>query len=221
MKRYSLRFALILSVLLMGCLCATAQKQSGKVSKKHAVTAVQKGREIFDKAYNQFFGAEGSRITYSVNIIGLYKTSGTIWNKGQKSAWDEPKVRVWNNGEKYVRLDKSKKQIDIFSPNDPNRNSHSSLMEFNPENYNYELEAEKDGEYHVLIKAKPKVSGIKHVTLALDRQSLAPKYLKVRWGIFHIKIHLSNFKAGGISDEVFEFPAEKYKGYNIEDFRRK
>jgi hypothetical protein len=43
----------------------------------------------------------------------------------------------------------------------------------------------------------------------------------VKWGIFHIKIHLSNFKAGGISDEVFEFPAEKYKGYNIEDYRKK
>ena len=220
MKRYSWRFVLMLSVLFLGTVCATAQKQSKKQSKKHTVAKAQRGREVFDKAYNQFFGPEGSRITYSVNIIGLFKTSGTIWNKGKKSAWDEPKVRVWNNGEKYVRLDKSKKQIDIFFPNDPDRNSHSSLMEFNPENYNYELE-EKDGEYHVLIKAKPKVSGIKNVTLALERQSLAPKYLKVKWGIFHIKIHLSNFKAGGISDEVFEFPAEKYKGYNIEDYRKK
>ena len=172
MKGYSWRFVLILTVLSFGCLCTTAQKQSEKHSKKHTVTKAQRGREIFDKAYGQFFGEEGSRITYSVNIIGLFKTSGTIWNKGKKSAWDEPKVRVWNNGEKYVRLDKSKKQIDIFTPNDPNRNAHSSLMEFNPEHYNYELE-EKDGEYHVLIKAKPKVSGIKHVTLALDMSAIS------------------------------------------------
>ena len=107
MKRYSWRFVLMLSVLFLGTVCATAQKQSKKQSKKHTVAKAQRGREVFDKAYNQFFGPEGSRITYSVNIIGLFKTSGTIWNKGKKSAWDEPKVRVWNNGEKYVRLDKS------------------------------------------------------------------------------------------------------------------
>ncbi|MBQ2340324.1 MAG: hypothetical protein II386_05670 [Bacteroidaceae bacterium] len=75
--------------------------------------------------------------------------------------------------------------------------------------------------YTEKIMGKNWIPYSRNVTLALERQSLAPKYLKVKWGIFHIKIHLSNFKAGGISDDVFEFPAEKYKGYNIEDYRKK
>ena len=41
-------------------------------------------RRIFDTAYNQVFGEQGSKLHYDVNIIGLYKTNGTIWLKGKK-----------------------------------------------------------------------------------------------------------------------------------------
>ena len=50
-------------------------------SKVMAVNARQ-AREMFDKVYQKTFGPQGSKLSYSVNIIGLYKTSGTIWLKG-------------------------------------------------------------------------------------------------------------------------------------------
>ena len=39
-------------------------------------TSQDDARELFDKAYNQVFGPEGSSFSYAVNIIGLYKTQG-------------------------------------------------------------------------------------------------------------------------------------------------
>ena len=40
-----------------------------------AVNAHQ-AREMFNKIYQKTFGAQGCRMSYSVNIIGLYKTNG-------------------------------------------------------------------------------------------------------------------------------------------------
>lgn len=74
---------------------------------------------------------------------------------------------------------------------------------------------------HVVVSmnAKPGVDGIKHLMIAVDMKTKAPKYVRVRWGIFRIKVQLSNFKAGDISDKIFEFPVEKYKNYQTIDHR--
>ena len=45
----------------------------------------RQARRMFDQAYEMVFGPEGSQLHYAVNIIGIYKTEGTIWNKGKKS----------------------------------------------------------------------------------------------------------------------------------------
>ena len=45
---------------------------------KPKITNEQQARQIFDKAYNQVFGPQGSTLHYDVNIIGIYKTNGTI-----------------------------------------------------------------------------------------------------------------------------------------------
>lgn len=205
---------LLMACLMLGSGNALAQRMTPAQKAANA----KRAKELFESTYQKVYGAEGSRLTYSVNIIGVFKAMGTIYYKNGKERYDEKKLVVWNNGKKYVRLNRSKERIEIFDSNDPERNSHSGAMSLNPNNYDYELEIE-DGEYKIDLDAKKNVDGIKHLLLALDVKTQVPKYLKVRWGIFTIKVQLSNIKFGDINDAIFEFPAEKYKGMETIDHR--
>ena len=57
-----------------------------------------KARQEFDKIYNMVFGPQGSTLRYDVNIIGIYKTHGTIWYKGKKQCFSDERVNTWNDG---------------------------------------------------------------------------------------------------------------------------
>ena len=39
----------------------------------------RQARRIFNNTYQQVFGEQGATLHYDVNIIGIYKTNGTIW----------------------------------------------------------------------------------------------------------------------------------------------
>ena len=45
----------------------------------------QQARRFFDQTYNMVFGKQGSSLHYDVNLIGIFKTSGDIWYKNNKS----------------------------------------------------------------------------------------------------------------------------------------
>jgi hypothetical protein len=51
----------------------------------------KQARSIFDRTYQMVFGPQGSTLSYSVNIIGIFKTNGTIWYKGTKSKFTDEK----------------------------------------------------------------------------------------------------------------------------------
>ena len=42
-------------------------------------------RRIMQDAYDQVFGPQGCSLKYDVNLVGIYKTAGTIWYKEKKS----------------------------------------------------------------------------------------------------------------------------------------
>ncbi|MBQ5564226.1 MAG: hypothetical protein IIT39_12705, partial [Clostridia bacterium] len=44
----------------------------------------RQAKRIFNQAYQQVFGEQGAKLHYDVNIVGIYKTNGTIWFKGKK-----------------------------------------------------------------------------------------------------------------------------------------
>ncbi len=46
----------------------------------------RQAREMFDRIYQMVYGPQGSTFRYSVNIVGLYKTAGTICIRGINSA---------------------------------------------------------------------------------------------------------------------------------------
>ena len=67
------KLVLVLTTLLLMLSSAYAQDTPNS----------RQARRIFDYAYNQVFGPEGATLHYDVNIIGIYKTNGTIWFKGK------------------------------------------------------------------------------------------------------------------------------------------
>lgn len=197
------RFILCI-VALMTVYCINAQETPNS----------RQARKMFNQTYQMVFGPQGSMLQYNVNIIGIYKTQGRIWYKGKKSKFVEPRIDAWNDGVKYTRVDKKKKTVSVYDANDPKRDKYANKFKFNPENYTYSIADSKEG-YLITLKAKKNVKGISEATALIDKITRYPKSVKIRLGIFSTTIKISNFKTGGISDDIFVFPAQQYKSYKV------
>ena len=93
------RIALMMMVLL-SVLC-TVQAEETPNSRQ--------ARRVFNQAYQQVFGEQGATLHYDVNIIGIYKTNGTIWYKGKKSKFVDAKMNSWNDGTTVYTVKRKKK----------------------------------------------------------------------------------------------------------------
>ena len=151
------KLVLVLTTLLMMLSSAYAQDTPNS----------RQARRIFDQAYNQVFGPEGATLRYDVNIIGIYKTNGTIWFKGKKR--------------KFVS-------------------------------------EESDG-LKITLKAKKGVKGIKEAHVLVTHKTYYPISVRIKLAFIWTTIKISDFQAGGIPDEMFRFPQEKFKNYKIVDKR--
>ena len=61
---------------------------------------------------------------------------------------------------------------------------------------------------------------VKLAKALIDAQTYAPILIKIKVALFWANIKISNFKSGGISDDVFVFPSANYgSDYKIEDHR--
>ena len=170
----------------------------------------KQARSIFDKTYQMVFGPQGSTLSYSVNIIGIYKTNGTIWYKGTKSKFTDEKYVAWNDGKEYYRLERKKKTVTIYGANSEKRDKYATKFKFDPNNYQYSIKDEKEKGFAITLKAKKGVKGIKEARVMLDRTTHNPTSIRIKVGIFHTTIKISNFKLGGIEDNLFQFPHEQY-----------
>lgn len=176
-------------------------------------------RQLFNTAYKSVYGAQGSTLSYAVNLVGLYKTTGTISMKGKKKRFFEPRYSAWCNGKDYYKVDNKRKEIEIHSATSPKKDKYSEKFSFSPGNFNYSY-SENRNEYIITLDAKPKTSGnIKHAQIYLDKTTKAPKSLKIKVLFFWTTIKISNFHSGGINDKIFNFPKEKFKDYKITDKR--
>ena len=96
-----------------------------------------KARQEFEKIYNMVFGPQGSTLRYDVNgpqgstlrydvnIIGIYKTHGTIWYKGKKQCFSDERVNTWNDGVTAYMVFKKKKTIEIHDANSDKKDKYS------------------------------------------------------------------------------------------------
>jgi len=179
----------------------------------------QQARRVFNEAYQKVFGEQGSQLHYKVNIIGIYKTEGTIWTKGKKSKFVDERYIAWNNDVTFYRLERKKNTITIYDAHSDKRDKYATKFKFVPENYTYSIKEADEG-YYITLRAKKGVKGIKEVRCLLDKLHRNPMSVRIKLGIFHTTIRISEFKSGGIDDSMFEFPAEQYKSCKFVDKRR-
>lgn len=175
----------------------------------------QQARRMFMDTYKMIFGDQGSQLTYNVNIIGIYKTQGTIWTKGKKSKFIDEKYIAWNDDVTYYRLERKKSRIVIYDAHSDERDKYATKFKFSPDNYTYSIKDSQEG-YYITLKAKKGVKGIKEARCLLNKKTRYPISVRIKMGIFHTTIKISNVKVGGISDDMFKFPREKYSASQYE-----
>lgn len=179
----------------------------------------KQAHRIFMDIYGKLFGEEGGTLHYKVNIIGIYKTEGTIWMRQKKSKFIDERYIAWNDDVTYYRLERKKNRVTIYDAHSDKRDKYATKFKFEPDNYTYSIKDEKKKGIAITLKAKKGVKGIKEARVMLERNTLTPTSIRIKLGIFHTTIKISNFKLGGISDEMFRFPKEQYKHCEYVDKR--
>jgi hypothetical protein len=178
-------------------------------------------RKTFDKVYNMVFGPQGSTLRYDVNIIGLYKTHGTIWYKGKKQRFSDERVNTWNDGTTAYMAYRKKKIIEIHHANSDKKDKYSGKFKFSLDDFTYHIADTSEG-LLITLKQKRSAKGtIKEVKALIHRNTLAPIRLKMRVLFFWATISVSNFQSGGITDDMFVFPRERFGSeWTYEDKRK-
>lgn len=178
-------------------------------------------RELFNKIYDMVFGPGGSSLSYSVNIIGLYKTQGDAIYKNHKIYYEEQRFAAWEDGKVAYMVDKRDKKVDIHDFTDDKKDKYLSMFKYDVNNFDYSY---KDlGEYYELT-AKVKNSkffGIRYVTAQIRKSNLHPVSLTIKLAFISTTVQITNFHSGDIDDSVFRFPKEKFTDYQFVDHRGK
>ena len=179
----------------------------------------QQARRIFNIAYNQVFGEQGASLTYDVNIIGIYRTQGTIWYKGNKQKFVDERVNTWNDGKTAYMAYRKKKTVEVHAANSDKKDKYSSKFKFHPDDFTYHINKEKDALLLTLKQKKKAKGSIKEVKAWVDQKTFAPKRLRIKVAFVWTTVNISNFRSGGITDDLFVFPREKFKGWKFVDKR--
>lgn len=180
------------------------------VGAKKQTTNATEARKTFDKVYDMVFGPEGCSLHYDVNIIGLYKTSGTIWYKGKKQRFTDERVDTWNDGRTAWMVYRKKKTVEIHDANSDKKDKYSGKFKFSPDDFNYSMERTAEDIIITMKQRKDAKGTVKEAKATIDAKTLAPKHVKVKVAFIWANIWITNFKPGGISDNIFVFPRSRY-----------
>ena len=178
----------------------------------------RQARRIFNQAYQQVFGEQGATLHFDVNITGIYKTNGTIWYKGKKSKFQDSKMRSWNDGRLVLTVKKKKKEVEVHSAKNNKSDKYSQKFKFEPDNYEYSVAEDPEG-LMLTLKAKKGKKGMKEIHALVERQTYHPIRLRIKVAFIWTTIKISDFKSGGITDEMLRFPKEQFMDYNYVDKR--
>ncbi len=203
---------ILLLTLMLSVLCSVQAEDTPNA---------RQARRIFNQAYQQVFGEQGATLHYDVNIIGLYRTNGTIWYKGKKSKFVDAKMDSWNDGTTVYTIKKKKskkKEVEIHNAKNNKSDKYSRKFKFEPENFDYSIAEESEG-LMLTLKAKDGVKGIKEIRALVERKTYHPIRLRIKISFIWTTIKISDFRSGGITDDMITFPKEKYKDYKFVDKR--
>ena len=203
---------ILVIMLLISALCAVHADETPNS---------RQAKRVFNQAYKQVFGEQGATLHYDVNIIGIYKTRGTIWYKGKKSKFVDAKMDSWNDGTTVYTIkkkNKKKKEVEIHNAKNNKSDKYSRKFKFVPENFDYSIADDPEG-LMLTLKAKDGVKGIKEVQALVERKTYNPIRLRIKISFIWTTIKISDFQSGGITDEMLTFPKEQYKDYVFVDKR--
>ena len=177
-------------------------------------------RELFDKVFNMVFGPEGSSFTYSVNIVGLYKTQGDAVYKDKKITYNEKRFAAWEDGKVAYMVDRKEKKVDIHDFDDDKKDKYLSMFKYDVDNFAYSYKTK--GEYYELTAKvrNSKFFGIRSVTALLRKSNLHPVSLSIKLAFITTTVEITNFRSGGIDDKVFIFPRNQFSDYKYIDHRK-
>ena len=180
----------------------------------------KQARRIFNTAYEQVFGPQGATLSYDVNIVGIYKTKGTIWFKGKKQRFSDERVDTWNDGSTVYMAFRKKKHVEIHDANSDKKDKYSGKFKFSLDDFDYSVSSDPEG-LMLKLKQKKKAKGtIKEVHALVAQRTYAPIRLRIKVSFIWTTIKISNFRSGNISDDTFVFPKEKYaSGWKFIDKR--
>lgn len=179
----------------------------------------KEAQKLFTKVFDMVYGPQGSTLHYSVNIIGIYKTEGTIYYKGKKFQYQEERYSSWQDGTNAFMVDGKKKTVNIYNFNDEKKDTYLSKFKFDPKDYIFSYS--KEGNYY-LLNAKVRNSkffGIKELTAKVYQANLYPVSLSIKLGFIKTKVKITNFHSGNILDSQFIFPKNKFTNYTFTDHR--
>lgn len=180
----------------------------------------QQARRVFEKAYGQVFGPQGATFHYDVNIVGIYKTEGTIWYKGKKQKFIDEKVNTWNDGVTAYMAYRKKKTVEIHAAKSEKKDKYSSKFKFSLDDFDYSI-AEDGSDLLLTLKQKKRAKGtIKEVRAWVRRGTLVPVRLRVKVAFVWTTVLISHFRSGGITDDMFVFPRNLYKDWKFVDKRK-
>ena len=180
----------------------------------------KQARRIFNQAYDQVFGEQGATLHYDVNIVGVYKTSGTIWFKGKKQKFVDEKVNTWNDGVTAYMAFRKKKEVQIHHANSDKKDKYSGKFKFHPEDFDYSI-SEDDGMFLLTLKQKKHAKGsIKIVKAWVTKKGYEPVRMRIKVAFIWTTVKISNFKSGGINDNIFVFPRSQYSDWEFIDKRK-
>lgn len=206
------RLFLLTIIALLQCAAAQAQNETPNA---------RQARRIFNQVYDKVFGQQGSTLTYDVNIIGIYKTHGTIWMKGKKQKFVDEKVNTWNDGTTAYMCYRKRKTVEIHHANSDKKDKYSGRFKFSLDDFNYSIAKDPEG-LLITLKQKKKAKGtIKEVRALISEPELEPVRLRIKVAFFWTTVNISNFKSGGITDDLFVFPRKNYQeGWKFVDKRK-
>lgn len=179
-------------------------------------------RRIFEKAYNQVFGPQGCTLHYDVNLVGVYKTAGTIWYKGTKNKFIDSRADSWSDGVTMYTVYRKKKIIEVNDATSDKRDKYSAKFKFTLDDFDYSMERTNAGIVITLKQRRGARGTVKHAKALLDATTYAPKHIKIKVALFWANILITDFKSGGISDDMFVFPRQNYgSDYTYDDKRER
>lgn len=204
------RKIVLLMILALQTVASVAQESANE----------KQARRIFNQAYSQVFGEQGASLHYDVNIVGIYKTKGDITFKGKKQKFVDEKVNTWNDGVTAYMAFRKKKEVQIHAANSDKKDKYSGKFKFELDDFDYSIQEDK-GLFLLTLKQKKHAKGtIKVVKAWVTKKGYEPVRLRIKVAFIWTTIKVSNFKSGGISDDIFIFPRNQYKDWKFIDKRK-